>query len=303
MTDQVTRRIMVVNDTLDDVAEALTRALRLAATADGSVRVLVTRFEAVAHEPVEVMPPAHRDELIDSIQQHTRLALDRLVANLDSATPVATEVMWTPQPAEDITAAAAAWPADLLVKPVSAHHPIADYIHTPLDWALMREAPCPVLVCKGAAWTTPIQVLAAVDAGDEAHAVLNRAIVARGHQLAKRLDGALHLVSAYPDLGQTVGELQVATDFDGIKADMRGHRRAVLTGLVDELGIAAPTFHLLEGRPETVIPRLARELHASITILGTAARRGIAKLVIGNTAEHLLGRLPGDVETVRTPWS
>jgi len=52
-----------------------------------------------------------------------------------------------------------------------------------------------------------------------------------------------------------------------------------------------------------VIPQLEEELQPALTVLGTAARRGLGSLVIGNTAENLLGRLRGDLVTVREPWS
>jgi nucleotide-binding universal stress UspA family protein len=52
-----------------------------------------------------------------------------------------------------------------------------------------------------------------------------------------------------------------------------------------------------------VIPELANDLGATLTVLGTAARTGLSKLLIGNTAEDMIGRIRGDVVTVREPWS
>ena len=43
----------------------------------------------------------------------------------------------------------------------------------------------------------------------------------------------------------------------------------------------------------------ARELAATVTVMGTAARSGLGKLMLGNTAEDTLTRLEGDVLTVR----
>ena len=180
---------------------------------------------------------------------------------------------------------------------------LQSFLRQPVDWTLMRQAPCPVLVSTAAAWTTPGSLLAAVDVADAEHDSLNREILRRTGQLAAIIGARVHIVTVYPDLGQTVNQLQVATDYAGIKADMRDNRHRRLNELLGDIDLEPAGIHLLEGRPERVIPALAAHLRASLTVLGTAARRGVGKLFIGNTAEDLIGRLPGDLMTVRAPWS
>jgi universal stress protein E len=242
--------------------------------------------------------------LIEAMKAAERQALHRLVEPFASRmAAVETRLVWAKNAAEGITEAAAKWNAELLIKPVSEHHPIADYFHTPLDWALTRDAGCAVLISKGGSWTPPRPVLATVDVADQAHASLSREVLRTGALLARILGTDLHVATAYPDLGQRVDELQVATDFAGIKADMWQNRRNLLAVMLDELGLAASEIHVLEGKPAKVIAVLEHDLNPALTVLGTAARRGLTKLVIGNTAEDLVGRLKGDLVTVRDPWS
>ncbi|MEQ8861044.1 MAG: universal stress protein [Pseudomonadales bacterium] len=302
MTGNGLQRVMVAEDAGDGLDVALGKALRITAR-DGRILVLRTCYDAVVEEPEDVMPPTTRDELRDAVLTGQRAALDSALRPHADERRIEARVEWTRDSAGTMVETAAHWPAQLLIKPVSRHHPVADYFHTPLDWSLMRRAPCPVLVSKGETWAQPTSVLAAVDAGDVEHAALCREILRQAAALAAALQVDLHVVCAYPDLGQTVNELQVASDFAGIKSDMRAARQRSVTGMAAELDVSIRELHLLEGRAASVVAELADRLPATVTVLGSAARGGLAKLMIGNTAEDLIGRLPGDLLTVREPWS
>jgi universal stress protein E len=265
--------------------------------------VLSTTYDSVAEEPADVLPRHEQARLIEALKAAERVALHRLADPFASRlAALETRLLWAKDAAEAITDTAAKWGAELLIKPVSRHHAIADYFHTPLDWALTRRATCAVLVSKESTWVSPRPVLAAVDVADAAHPSLSREVLRMADLLARVLGAELHVVTAYPDLGQRLDDLQVAVDFAGIKSDMWANRRNTLALMLDDLGLTAE-IHVLEGKPATVIPRLEEHLQPTLTVLGTAARRGLSTLVIGNTAEQLLGRLRGDLVTVREPWA
>ena len=86
---------------------------------------------------------------------------------------------------------------------------------------------------------------------------------------------------------------------------------AVTTGatlaLVDQSTPAAPTN---EGSMACTVPAvklpntiaaLAADMNADVVALGTAARKGVRKILFGNTAEDVVGRVACDVLTVKTP--
>lgn len=304
MTIPPLKRIMVASDNVQGMAEALHKAVALAAgDADAQLRVLRASYDRIAEEPPEILPGEERQALIDSIMRTEQEALEMLIEPLQPATgSVTADLLWRKDAAPAIVEAATAWHAQLLIKPVS-HHGIGDFLHTPLDWALMRQAACPVLVSRGE-WSNPAGcILAAVDIGDREHDALCGEILRRACQLGRILGVDVHVASAYPDLGQTVNELQIATDFQGIKASMRDSRQHALNAMLASLDLSVTETHLLEGKAIHVIPALARRLEASVTVLGTAARRGVSKLIIGNTAEDLISRMKSDLLTVRAPWS
>lgn len=297
-------RIVVANDSLEGMDSALAKAAMIEHYTGAEVRALTTIYDTVAEEPAEVLSDEQRVQLIEALKAAERQGLRNLtgsyqgkVATLDA------QVLWSKYPKDAILEAVKHAGAELLIKPVSEHHPLADYLHAPLDWTLMREAPCAVLVSRRATWGTPTCVLAAIDVTDVKHLALTREILTTAATLAGVLGVPLHLATAYPSLGQEVGDLQVAMDYAGIKADMRENRSKAVAHWIDSLKLNVAETHLLEGKPQVVIPELANDLEATLTVLGTAARTGLGKLIIGNTAEDTIARIRGDVVTVREPWS
>ena len=186
----------------------------------------------------------------------------------------------------------------LVIKP-GARYGLIDHLHAPLDWRIIREAPCPVLISQSDAWETGGAVLAAVDIADTAHQALNDKVLQVAQTIAQTLAAELHVCCVYSDLGQSVNALQVAMDYEGIKADMRIARETALAETLERLGMQETITHIEEGKPATVIARRAEELSPTVTVMGTAARSGFGKLVLGNTAEDTLTHLQGDVLTVR----
>lgn len=59
--------------------------------------------------------------------------------------------------------------------------------------------------------------------------------------------------------------------------------------------------HLVEGEPERAISHFVDSNGVDLVVMGTAARSGIAGLVMGNTAERVLQRLRGSVLAVKPP--
>ena len=228
-----------------------------------AIELLEVAYDTIAEEPDRILPAAERANLIEGMKAAERNGLRRLIEPFEAkVADISTRVVWEKNAAEGILGALDG--ADFLIKPISRHQGLIDRLHAPLDWALTRSAPCPVLISKKA-WTEPNVVLAALDAGDESHQDLNRAILHTAADLSRILGCDLQVVSAYPALGQSVSELQVANDYDGIKADMRETRRSLIDSLVEELDAPVTQVHLLEGHARDTIPALANEMHAVLT--------------------------------------
>ena len=294
--------ILVAGDSLDGMDTALAKAAKIEHYTGANVWVAEVIYDTIAEEDPDRLPPEEQTRLIEALKAAERNGIRALtepyrtrIATLDD------RVVWNKNAAEGLLRVHTEVHADLIVKPVSRHGFITDHLHTPLDWALMRSADCAVLVSKMADWSNAQRILAAVDVGDTRHADLTREILSTAATMAKILNVELHVVTAFPSLGQTVNDLQVAMDYEGIKQDMRENRTAEIARWLEALDIGIAESHVLEGKPEVVIPKLAHDLSATVTVLGTAARSGIKKLLIGNTAEDIIARLECDILTVREP--
>lgn len=291
------RRLLVANDTLDGLDVALAKAAMIEHYSGAAINVVEVAYDTIAEEPASVLPPEQQANLIEGLKAAERNGMRRLLEPyVDRVAEVDCQVIWNKNSAEGILAELEE--TDFLIKPISRHQPLIDRLLAPLDWSLMRSAPCPVLISKQP-WSDVRLIMAALDAGDESHQSLNRAVLKIAMELSSVLGCELHIVSAYPSLGQTVNELQVAMDYDGIKRDMRSTRETLINELIEELDASVAEVHLLEGNAREAIPELSNSMGAVVTVLGTAARRGLSQLILGNTAEAIISALEGDLVTIR----
>lgn len=180
----------------------------------------------------------------------------------------------------------------LVVKQHLPDNPLKRALLTPDDWKLLRYCPCPVLMVKTERSWQGGTILAAVDVGnaDSEHRTLHASIVSHGFDIAALAKAELHVISAYPApmLSAADPTFQLR---DTIEARYRSHCQAFQA----EYAISDECLHLVEGPADTLIPKVAHELDAVVTVIGTVARTGLSGALIGNTAEVILDSLHSDV--------
>ncbi|GGE43916.1 hypothetical protein GCM10007421_17630 [Halopseudomonas oceani] len=181
---------------------------------------------------------------------------------------------------------------DLVVKQHRPDNPLRKALLTPDDWKLLRYCPAPVLMVKnGDSWMKG-NILAAVDVGnhDDQHHVLHDTIVSHAADIAEMVGGQLHLVSAHPApmLSSADPDYQLKERIAADYLEKAGQYTA-------QYGIDSAHLHIAEGPADFLIPQVAGQLGASVTVIGTIARKGIAGALIGNTAEVVLDQLNSDI--------
>src|SRR5688572_14850318 len=212
---------------------------------------------------------------------------------------------WDFPPYEAIIRKAQRISADLLV--IENHHGTgrhpARWLLAYTDWELLRLCPIPVLLIKNRRLYHRPRVLAAVDPS-HAHAKpsnLDRQILRAGAQLVHALHGELHamhamlppfpVMPAMPD-GPIV---DLAVDYD----EAKDAARRKLERAVDAFDVKRSHCHLLEGRPNDVIPRAVRRERCAILAMGVVSRSGLKRFFIGNTAEYVMDAVTTDVLVVK----
>ena len=205
---------------------------------------------------------------------------------------------------------------DLVVKP--AEDP--DFIERLFgsdDMHLLRKCPVPVWMMKAGGKDNYERILAAVDfdpaAPETARQGLNQELLDPSGSLALSDLSALHLVHAW-DAPAEMLLRSWSNDpnravFDYVESERSRHQKGMTSlreGLRACIGSEAydylsPQVHMIQGPARTVIPAMARELHADLVVMGTVARTGIPGMFIGNTAEAVLEQLHCSVLAVKPP--
>jgi len=214
---------------------------------------------------------------------------------------------WDFPPYEAIIRKAQRISADLVV--VENHHGTgrhpARWLLAYTDWELLRLCPIPVLLVKNRRLYHRPRVLAAVD---PAHARakptnLDKQILRAGAQLVHALRGELHALHALLPPLPVVPAMP-----DGPIVDLVAERSGLhdiaqrsLARAVDGFDVKRSHCHLVEGRPNDVIPRTARRERAAIVAMGVVSRSGLKRFFIGNTAEFVMDAITADILVVKPP--
>jgi len=135
-------------------------------------------------------------------------------------------------------------------------------------------------------------ILAGIDLSDEAQQVLERAL-----QIAKQDGSTISLVHVIEPLSYAYGG-DLPLDFSGIQEEIQRQAQARMESLGQKYSIPAANRHVLTGRPEREIHRLAQQINADLVVVGTHGRHGLA-LLLGSTANGVLHGTPCDVLAVK----
>lgn len=219
--------------------------------------------------------------------------LDDLCASLETAGIAASHTQaWHNNITDTIIRTQMAQGCGLVIKQHLPDNPLKRALLTPDDWKLLRSCPAPVLLAKGSAQWMNGTILAAVDLGDhdDQHHRLRDSIVSHAFDIARMVSGQLHLLSAHP-----APMLSAANPIYQLRETILKIYGEKARYYIDEYEIDEQHTHIDEGPADSLIPRVAEQIGACVTVIGTVARTGISGALIGNTAEVVLDQLSGDV--------
>lgn len=202
--------------------------------------------------------------------------LDKIIAGIDTGgVKVTPRIDWDPDWREAIHFAADDLGASLIVKRASGRSSALSNS----DRRVLRTAKGDVLLVKREPRVETRRILIALNpnARDKDHQKLDEMIVAVAERIQSRKpDIEIHAVSAYQESDHFVHPPDLAK----------------------KAGIDRARAHVREGAPEKVISDIARELDADLVVIGCVARKGLAGLTIGNTAEKILGGVTSNILVV-----
>jgi nucleotide-binding universal stress UspA family protein len=174
-----------------------------------------------------------------------------------------------------------------------------------VDLELLRKCPCPVLLVRQGQPATNPRIACAVDASaeDPDAQALNRKIGEFALRLAESLEaGSPMLFHAWAPFGERTVRRHVAAD--QYAAYLENARQRSASALADVARSFEGRFEkrqmaLRQGEPEDAIPEFVVSEGIDVLVMGTVGRAGIPGLLIGNTAERVLRKLPCSVLAVK----
>lgn len=172
---------------------------------------------------------------------------------------------------------------------------------------LLRRCPCPVWIVDPQHKEGRGNVLAAVDpALDSDEDPLNIMIMELAVSLAQMQRTELHVVHTW-----AVAEEQAlrhspflrippteAVDYvHSIEAQHQQRLDALVAGFLDI--VPATHVHLIKGDASDVVPAFARDNNVDVVVMGTHARSGIKRLLMGSTAESIVAAIECSVLAIK----
>lgn len=161
---------------------------------------------------------------------------------------------------------------------------------------LVRKCPASVWIVKAEHTGPPRAVLAPVDFSD-----VSRKAALAGRWVAERAGAAFHLVHVIDSSDVPADAISKVSPGTSLRDEINAEAKKHLDEFVNSLGIDRNTIqlHLSWGTPWKEIQRLAEHLRADLIALGTVGRSGIQGLLLGNTAEKVLGACDASILTVK----
>jgi len=285
--------ILAVITHWDDAEAILAEAEKLAARLHTGLEVLVPVHDQLG-ELSKYLNLQDYSQLQAEIVDAERARLDSLCAGKNYRL----HVEWTTKVHATIVEKAQNYGAGLIVM-MASHDPVLSVlIHTPDDWHLFRDTPCPVLAMVKDRKACQ-QVIAAIDALDnqEAHQQLTARLLDSSAALAKAEGVPLKVLSVVPDPALVYAGIANAPMSGDFLLDTVAIAEKKTQALVENLGISPQAIEVVTGRVEEVVSQKASQENA-LLVIGNAANKGLKGLLIGNTAERILRGMKTDMLVV-----
>jgi universal stress protein E len=286
--------IVVVVNRSSDAGYVLQKAAAIAKASPGGSAVHVVRVIYEDFLDQAGLDQEHSHQLKLYLMQAEEEFLVDLVEDYKSEfDDIETATLWNKRVSDAVLGVVDTFAADLVIKsadPESAHFP-----RHPDDWNLLRQATCPVFLMKPEAWPDAPVILSAVNVTDIEHAEMNQRIITAGSLLSQAFNGPLHVVNALPQTNPLLMRAEPGLDLARLETELAAEIGKHVGELVEAANAECAELHQDSGPPAHVVKNVADKANASVVVVGTAGRKGVSGMIIGNTSETLLHTLHQDL--------
>ncbi|WP_330924687.1 universal stress protein [Candidatus Sororendozoicomonas aggregata] len=135
-------------------------------------------------------------------------------------------------------------------------------------------------------------ILVAIDLSDEADSVLKKA-----QAIAEANHAKLTMVHVIEPLSVAYGS-DIPLDLTALQDEITQQARDRITQLTNTIHLEKGNQHIVYGRPEREVHRIAEESEVDLIVVGSHGRHGLA-LIFGSTSTGILHAASCDVLAVR----
>jgi universal stress protein E len=268
----------------------------------------LTLFQAVPTPLTLAEDPGCLHQGLSDLHQCTLAAqrewLEQMARGLRRhALHVSVSVQWDHPVYSAILREAARTRADLIVAEAHPRGHHGAVLRRLTDWELVRHSPLPLLLVKRSDPYRRPKVLVALDPDHTFGKPLNldAEIIAIGSAVTEALHGSLHAVHAYTPLQP--GDVSEGSTSARAIAQIQRKNAAVaaekLARTVRGADIPKARQHVVGRHVPDAIAQIAAQSGCTLAVMGTVARSGLTRVLIGNTAERLLDLVTCDILVVK----
>jgi nucleotide-binding universal stress UspA family protein len=173
------------------------------------------------------------------------------------------------------------------------------------DLHLLRKCPCPVWIIRPNQRKPFAKILIAVDPdpSETERLKIDADLVKLGISLASRENAKVEVIHTWQLDGESMlrgprfrmGEDEVHQ----LSEKVRSVRQKWLDSLLAPYAEHDIAVTLVKGPPGPTLVKFIEKKKPDIVVMGTVARSGLPGLLIGNTAEYVLGRISCSVLTIK----
>jgi nucleotide-binding universal stress UspA family protein len=290
--------IVVATDFSDGSIAALEQGVRVGAWHRAQVRAVHVIDIIVGLEPEPQLAAMHL-AMQDGMLEETRKDWAKLAARIKGAENVVCEIVLDSR-VRGILGEATARKADLLVMGATPSGE-GDTGYGATTASCVRHAPCSVLIVRQKHAGPFKRVLACVDFSAGSLGALEEAV-----RIATQDSAQMRLVHAYraPWQERRLRGLPLVQDTmfqENYVKTLEGRLAEFVKPLEHELGhLKAERVVVAADTHRAGIVRAAREYGADLVVLGTRGKTNLRDVLLGSTAERVLGEAPCSVLAVRT---
>jgi nucleotide-binding universal stress UspA family protein len=245
----------------------------------------------------KIMSPELRGDIRERAEDEARKTLEGQTQKLgEMAVEVSGVHAVTGRPDAEIVRVAEEVGAGLVVMGSKGLGPVRRAVMGSVSLSVVHHSHCSVLVVRGDG--LPGRILLAADGSAQARVAAEAAA-----EISASTDSKLHVVFVMPTPGHLYGHHYYSRELkQSIREQAEDDVRALLdeqVGWIADRGGKDEDTHMAVGRPDAEIVRLAEELGAGLTVVGSRGLGGVRRALVGSVSDSVVRHAPGPVLVVR----